>query len=280
MRLLVTGAAGMLGRDVVDVARGAGHEVAGFSRAELDVVDAAAVVRAVEDVRPDAVVNCAAFTDVDGAEERPDEARAVNGTGAGHVAAAAQAVAAPVVHLSTDYVFDGRKAAPYVESDRPNPRSAYGRSKLEGERTVAAANPRHAIVRSSWLFGTGGRNFVETILARGRERGEVSVVTDQVGCPTFTGHLAQALVALTERGATGVVHVAGAGHCSWHDFAVEIFREAGVDCEVHPTDTAASGRPAPRPANSVLVSERPDAPRLPSWRDGLAEYLAARGVTA
>jgi dTDP-4-dehydrorhamnose reductase len=280
MRLLVTGAVGMLGRDVVELARGAGHDVAGFSRAELDVVDAAAVVRAVADVRPDGVVNCAAFTDVDAAEERSEEAVAVNGAGAGHVAAAADAVGATVVHVSTDYVFDGTKPAPYVESDEPNPRSAYGRSKLEGERAVAAANPRHAIVRSSWLFGVGGRNFVETILARGAEQSEVSVVTDQVGCPTFTGHLAGALVALAERRATGVLHVAGAGHCSWHDFAVEIFREARVDCDVHPTDTASIGRPAPRPANSVLLSERPDAPRLPSWRDGLAEYLAARGVAA
>jgi dTDP-4-dehydrorhamnose reductase len=280
MRLLVTGAAGMLGRDVVEVARGAGHDVAGLSRAELDVVDAAAVERAVAELRPEAVINCAAFTDVDAAEDRYDEALAVNGAGAGNVATAAGEVGATVVHLSTDYVFDGTKSAPYMESDEPSPRSGYGRSKLEGELAVAAANPRHAIVRSSWLFGVGGRNFVATMLARGAEQGEVSVVTDQVGCPTFTGHLAPALLALAERGATGVLHVAGSGHCSWHDFAVEIFREAGIDCQVHPTDTAATGRPAPRPAYSVLVSERSDSPRLPSWRDGLAEYLAARGVAA
>jgi dTDP-4-dehydrorhamnose reductase len=280
MRVLVTGAAGMLGRDVVEGARGAGHDVAGLSRAELDVVDVAAVERAVADLRPEAVINCAAFTDVDGAEGRYDEALAVNGAGAGNVAAAADAVGATVVQVSTDYVFGGTKSAPYMESDEPDPRSAYGRSKLEGELAVAAANPRHAIVRSSWLFGVGGRNFVATMLARGAEHDEVSVVTDQVGCPTFTGHLAPALLALAERGATGVLHVAGSGHCSWHDFAVEIFREAGIDCQVRPTDTAATGRPAPRPAYSVLVSERSDSPRLPSWRDGLAEYLAARGVAA
>jgi dTDP-4-dehydrorhamnose reductase len=280
MRLLVTGAVGMLGRDVVEVARGAGHDVAGLSRAELDVVDAAAVERAVADVRPEAVINCAAFTDVDAAEDRYDEALAVNGAGAGNVAAAAGEVGATVIHVSTDYVFDGTKSAPYMESDEPDPRSGYGRSKLEGELAVAAANPRHAIVRSSWLFGVGGRNFVATMLARGAEHSEVSVVTDQVGCPTFTGHLAPALLALAERRATGLLHVAGSGHCSWHDFAVEIFREAGIDCQVHPTDTAATGRPAPRPAYSVLVSERSDSPRLPSWRDGLAEYLAARGVAA
>jgi dTDP-4-dehydrorhamnose reductase len=280
MRLVVTGAVGMLGRDVVEAAQAAGHDVVGLSRAELDVADPAAVDRAVTGARPDAVVNCAAFTDVDGAEERHDEAMAVNGAGAANVAAAASEAGASVVHVSTDYVFDGTKPAPYVESDVPNPRSAYGRSKLAGERAVAAANPRHAIVRSSWLFGVGGRNFVATMLALGAERDEVSVVTDQVGCPTFTGHLGPVLVALAERGTTGLLHLAGAGHTSWHDLAVEIFREAGLDCRVLPSTTAESGRPAPRPANSVLLSERSDAPRLPSWRDGLAEYLAARGVAA
>jgi dTDP-4-dehydrorhamnose reductase len=280
MRLVVTGAVGMLGRDVVEAAQAAGHDVVGLSRAELDVADPAAVDRAVAGARPDAVVNCAAFTDVDGAEERHDEAMAVNGAGAANVAAAAAEAGASVVHVSTDYVFDGTKPAPYVESDMPNPRSAYGRSKLAGERTVAAANPRHAIVRSSWLFGVGGSNFVSTMLTLGAERDEVSVVSDQVGCPTFTGHLAPVLVALAERGTTGLVHLAGAGHTSWHDLAVEIFREAGLDCRVLPSTTAESGRPAPRPANSVLLSERSDAPRLPSWRDGLAEYLAARGVAA
>jgi dTDP-4-dehydrorhamnose reductase len=276
MRVLVTGAAGMLGRDVVEVARGAGHDVAGLSRVELDVVDVAAVERAVADLRPEAVINCAAFTDVDAAEERYDEALAVNGAGAGNVAAAADAVGAPVVHVSTDYVFDGAKPAPYTESDEPDPRSGYGRSKLEGELAVAAANPRHAIVRSSWLFGVGGRNFVATMLARGAELGEVSVVTDQVGCPTFTGHLAPALLALAERGATGVLHVAGSGHCSWHDFAVEIFRQAGVDCRVDAATTAEMTRPAPRPPYSVMASERAEAPRLPDWQQGLEAYVAER----
>jgi dTDP-4-dehydrorhamnose reductase len=280
MRLLVTGTAGMLGRDVVEAARDAGHELAALTSSDLDVVDAPAVERAVAGARPDVVIHCAAFTDVDAAEERYQEALTVNARGAGNVAAAAAAAGAAVVHVSTDYVFDGAKAAPYVESDEPAPVSAYGRSKLEGERAVAAANPRHTIVRSSWLFGVGGRNFVATMLRLGAERDEVRVVTDQVGCPTFTGHLARALVELSEREAPGVLHVAGAGWCSWHDFAREIFREAGIECRVEPATTAELERPAPRPAYSVLVSERPDAPRLPSWRDGLAEYLAAREVAA
>jgi dTDP-4-dehydrorhamnose reductase len=278
MRLLVTGAAGMLGRDVVEAARDAGHEVTGLGHAELDVADADAVGRAVASARPDAVINCAAFTDVDGAEEHYDDALAINGAGAGHVAAAAAGSGAALVHVSTDYVFDGTKSAPYVESDRPAPASAYGRSKLAGEEAVAEANPRHAIVRSSWLFGVGGANFVATMLRVGAERDEVSVVTDQVGCPTFTGHLGPTLVSLAERETTGLMHLTGSGWCSWHDFAVEIFREAGIDCRVEPATSDQLARPAPRPAYSVLVSERPDAPRLPSWRDGLAEYLAARGV--
>src|SRR5437868_9463249 len=169
MRLLVTGAAGMLGRDVVEAARESGHEVVGLGPADLDVTDPDAVGRAVDAARPAAVVNCAAFTDVDGAEERTDEALAVNGAGAGNVAAAAAASGAAAIQISTDYVFDGAKSAPYVESDRPGPASAYGRSKLEGERAVAA-NPRHAIVRSSWLFGVGGGNFVATMLRLGAER--------------------------------------------------------------------------------------------------------------
>jgi dTDP-4-dehydrorhamnose reductase len=280
MRLLVTGAAGMLGQDVVEAARGAGHEVTGLGHTDLDVADPVAVERAVTSARPDAVVNCAAFTDVDGAEERYDDALAINGAGAGHVAAATAESGAAVLHVSTDYVFDGTKPAPYVESDRPAPASAYGRSKLAGEEAVAEANPRHAIVRSSWLFGVGGANFVATMLRVGAERDEVSVVTDQVGCPTFTGHLGPTLVSLAERETTGLMHLAGSGWCSWHDFAVEIFREAGIDCQVRAARSDELGRPAPRPAYSVLLSERPDAPRLPSWRDGLAEYLAARGVAA
>jgi dTDP-4-dehydrorhamnose reductase len=280
MRLLVTGAAGMLGRDVVEAARGAGHEVTALGHADLDVADPEAVRAAVGSARPDAVVNCAAFTDVDGAEASYDDALAINGAGAGHVAAATADSGAAIVHVSTDYVFDGTKSAPYVESDRPAPASAYGRSKLAGEEAVAEANPRHAIVRSSWLFGVGGANFVATMLRVGAERDEVTVVTDQVGCPTFTGHLGPTLVSLAERETTGLMHLAGSGWCSWHDFAVEIFREAGVDCQVQPATSDQLDRPAPRPAYSVLLSERSDAPRLPSWRDGLAEYLAARGVAA
>jgi dTDP-4-dehydrorhamnose reductase len=280
MRILVTGAAGMLGRDVVQAARAAEHEAVALARADLDVTDAEAVERAVVDHRPDVVLNCAAWTDVDGAEEREADALAVNGAGAGNVARAATAAGASIVHVSTDSVFDGRKNAPYVESDPTDPLSAYGRTKLAGEREVAASGTRHAIVRSSWLFGAGGENFVATMLALGAERDEVSVVTDQIGCPTWTGHLAPVLVALAAGGADGVFHVAGAGAASWNGLAVEAFQLAGVDCRVAPATTDDFPRPAPRPAYSVLGTERGDAPRLPPWQEGLAAYLAERAEVA
>jgi dTDP-4-dehydrorhamnose reductase len=180
------------------------------------------------------------------------------------------------VHPSTDYVFDGTKEQGYVESDRVNPISAYGRSKLVGEREVAAFNPRHWIVRSSWLFGINGRNFVETMLGLAQDREEVVVVRDQIGCPTYTGHLAAGLVRLLDGEDYGIHHMAGGGRCSWYDFAVEIFKQAGVDCRVLSMTSDMLQRPAPRPAFSVLVSEREHPVLLPDWREGLKDYLAER----
>jgi dTDP-4-dehydrorhamnose reductase len=280
MRLLVTGAAGMLGRDVAAAAGDAGHEVAALARADLDITDADGVTRAIAAARPDAVINCAAWTDVDGAEADEAAATAVNGAGAGHVAAAAAEAGALVVHVSTDYVFDGDATEPYKEDADTAPRSAYGRSKLAGERAVAQATDGAAIVRSSWLFGPHGRNFVDTMRRLGAERDELAVVDDQIGCPTYTGHLAPALVTIAERGLTGVLHVAGGGRCSWFDLAVATFEETGLDCDVRPQSTADAGRPAPRPAFSALASTRGDAPVLPPWREGLRAHLARLEVTA
>jgi dTDP-4-dehydrorhamnose reductase len=280
MRLLVTGAAGMLGRDVVTAARDAGHEVAALARADLDINDDAPVRATVREARPDAIINCAAWADVDGAETAEATATAVNGAGAGHLAAAAAQSGAHLVHMSSDYVFDGDATTPYTEEAPTAPRSAYGRSKLAGERAVAAANTAGAIVRSSWLFGPHGRNFVDTMRRLGAERDEVAVVDDQVGCPTYTGHLAPALVTIAERGLTGVLHVAGTGRCSWFELAAATFAEAGIACRVRPQSTAALGRPAPRPAFSALASTRGDAPVLPPWREGLRAHLARVEVTA
>jgi dTDP-4-dehydrorhamnose reductase len=276
MKLLVTGAAGMLGRDVMLAAGNAGHDVIGFGHTELDITDENALGAKVESERPDVVINCAAWTDVDGAEEAEAKALNVNGVAAGRVAAAAAAVGASVVYVSSDYVFDGSKGSPYVETDQPAPLSAYGRTKLAGEEATAAAGKRHFIVRSSWLFGIGGSNFVETMLRLASDHGEVLVVRDQIGSPTYTWHLAYGIVRLIEGVEFGIHHMAAAGACSWYEFAREIFDQAKVECRVLSATTEMLGRPAPRPAYSALVSQREHAIELPSWQDGLAGYLAQR----
>jgi dTDP-4-dehydrorhamnose reductase len=280
--MLITGAGGMLGQDVRITAQERGHETIALSRGELDVSDARAVMAVIADAAPDAVINCAAWTDVDGAETDYAAAQAVNGGGPANVGRAAAAVGAWTVHVSTDYVFDGLHTRPYVESDTPSPMSGYGRSKLEGERELAAAAAdRHTIVRTSWLYGLGGSSFPKTILRLARERDTLSVVDDQVGCPTFTGHLGPALVGLAaDPPPPGVLHLAAAGQCSWFEFAGEIVASAGLACEVSPCTTAEFPRPAPRPAYSVLRSERDGVPILPHWREGLTEFLAAIGAPA
>jgi dTDP-4-dehydrorhamnose reductase len=282
MRLLVAGAGGMLGRDVVGIATADGHDVLAYARADLDVTDAPQVVDVIGAARPDAVINCAAWTDVDGAESAAEAALRVNGTGAGNVARAAADCGAWSVHVSTDYVFDGLKTTPYVESDPVAPMSQYGIGKLAGERAVAAQAPiAHTIVRTSWLFGAGGPCFPKAIIRAAGERDELTVVDDQIGCPTFTGHLAGALIALASARIPGVLHAAGAGHCSWNEFAKEIVTSAGLTTPVLPGRTADLGRPAPRPAYSVLVSERcsEGAPVLPHWREGLAAFIDSGVLT-
>jgi dTDP-4-dehydrorhamnose reductase len=280
MRVLVLGSGGMLGRAVVRDAARLGHDVVALAHADLDITDAEHVARVVAAASPRAVVNCAAFTDVDGAETNEARALRVNGDGAGNVARAAAEAGARVVHVSTDYVFDGRKREPWVESDPVAPLQAYGRTKLAGEEAVAAANPEHAIVRTAWLFGAGGGNFVDTMLRLAAEREEVEVVTDQCGHPTWTGHLAPALVEMAERdGDVGVFHATGPGHCSWYEYAVEIFHRAGTRTRVVPTTSDRVARPARRPAYSVLGSERDPAVVLPTWEAGVQAYLDERPST-
>jgi dTDP-4-dehydrorhamnose reductase len=276
LRVLVAGARGMLGRDTTAAIAARGHSVRGLSRAELDITRPADVEHAIGALRPDVVVNCAAWTDVDGAEASAGEAMRVNDTAAALVAATAGAHGASVVYVSSDYIFDGEKRAPYVESDLPAAISAYGRSKQAGETSVAIANPRHFIVRSSWLFGAGGANFVETMLRIGREQPEVIVVSDQVGSPTYTRHLAAAIAQLVEGEEFGIHHLAASGQCSWFEFAQEIFDQEGLETRVMAGTTEMLGRPAPRPAYSVLATERRDPIVLPHWRLGLREYLRAR----
>lgn len=273
----MTGAAGMLGHRVVADARARGWDVAGVDLPDGDLTDPQVAQDLVEEHAPDAVIHCAAFVDVDGAEAKEDLAHAVNVDASANVAAAAAALNARVVAVSTDYVFDGTLTGrPYVESDPTNPLGAYGRTKYAGEVALANHNPNHAIARTAWLFGVGGKNFCDTMLNAGATRESVSVVTDQVGSPTWTGHLAPALLDLAAGDATGVFHTAGGGRCSWHALTVKLYELAGVTARVDETTAAEFARPAPRPAWSVLATERDETPRLPPWEEGVAGYLNDR----
>ena len=255
-RVLITGAGGQLGTALAE----AFPEADALTRSDWDITC----------VRPDLatdwylVLHAAAWTDVDGAEVDPEGAARVNVDGTRNVVA----LGAPVVCFSTDYVFDGLKAEPYVESDEPHPLSVYGRTKLAGEAEVRDG----WVVRSSWLFGWTSKNFVRTMLELGARQEEVAVVDDQRGSPTFVGHLAEATTSILGL-PHGTYHVAAAGECTWAEFAEAIFEEAGLECRVRRITTAELGRPAPRPANSVLRSER-GAPELPHWREGLGACLA------
>jgi dTDP-4-dehydrorhamnose reductase len=257
-RVILTGAGGQLGRALADTF--SQEELVALRHADWDVTLPAPPMLA-----PDLVLHAAAWTDVDGAESDPQGAAAVNVGGTQNAAS----LGAPLVYYSTDYVFDGRKREPYVESDGPDPLSAYGQTKLHGE---AAAGDRAWVVRSSWLFGPTGHNFVRTMLRLGVERDEIAVVDDQRGSPTYVGHLADAtkeLVALP----FGVYHVAAQGECTWAEFAEAIFEEAGLDTRVRRISSDELDRPAPRPAYSVLRSEKPNTPVLPNWREGLRACL-------
>jgi dTDP-4-dehydrorhamnose reductase len=255
-RILITGAGGQLGHALRETF--AADEVTALTHADWDVTLPPPVIE------PSLVLHAAAWTDVDGAESDPQGAAAVNVGGTRHAAE----LGAPLVYYSTDYVFDGAKREPYVESDPPDPLSAYGRTKLHGE---GAAGEQAWIVRTSGLFSEHGSNFVTTMLRLGVERGEVSVVDDQRSAPTYVGHLAAATKELLGH-PYGLWHVAADGDCTWAEFAEAIFEEAGVEARVRRISSEELGRPAPRPAYSVLRSEK-GAPRLPHWRDGLRDCL-------
>jgi dTDP-4-dehydrorhamnose reductase len=265
----------MLGHDVVRVAEEMRHQVVALAHDDLDVTDPGRVERVITRERPGAVINCAGWTNVDAAEESERDASLINAQGAGFVADAASKVDAKVLYVSTDYVFDG-KSGPYGESDDPAPINAYGRTKLAGERATALVNRQSFIVRTSWLFGLHGGNFVETMLRLGQGGGPVVVVHDQVGAPTYTWHLAVGLLRLIDSASYGIHHMASEGSCSWYEFAMEIFRQAEVVTRVMATTSDMMELPAKRPANSVLVSRRTAPIRLPPWQRGLSDYLARR----
>ena len=273
LRWFVTGAGGKLATDFAKILDG---DVFLSEEAALDIRDADAVHAAVHGFAPDIVLHAAAYTDVDGAEADPALAEAINVEGTRNVIKAVRGTHTTVVYFSSDYVFDGAKGSPYVESDLPHPLGVYARTKLAGEEEVLSW-VRGIVVRTAWLFSDTGRNFVKTILAAAPQRaaaGEpLRVVDDQVGSPTYAGHLAAAVDEALRQGlAPGIYHMAGSGYCSWCELAREVVQLAGLDVEVVPITTAEAGRRAPRPAFSALASERP-IPRLPHWAAGVAEAV-------
>lgn len=283
MKVLATGGAGMLGAALKKIFDVPGVEYFPIDITEADITVPENIAAYVKNISPDIVINCAAFTDVDGCEVKKEIAFAVNGNGAGNVAGAAAAVGAPIIHISTDYVFDGTKTTPYVESDPVNPMGVYGASKLEGERAVVAANPKYYILRTAWLYGAGGKNFVDTIAKLAEDREELSVVSDQMGSPTYTMHLAAAIKKVADcvlsnaAPAPGIFHVTGTDHCSWFEFAGAITKlRPGKLKSIKPVTTEEFGRPAPRPAYSVMSTEKIQntfGVSMPHWLDALKEYL-------
>jgi dTDP-4-dehydrorhamnose reductase len=276
MKILVTGANGQLGQELVRFPAPPDLEIVGFGRAELDVTDFGQCRAVLHAIRPDAVIHCAAYTKVDQAESEPDEAYRVNAEGSRNAVLAAEQIGAKFVYISTDYVFDGKTDRPYRVDDPPNPLSAYGRSKLAGERFVRTLSSRHFIVRTSWVFGPYGSNFVKTMLKLAEERDVIRVVDDQVGSPTCTRDLARFLLELVKTDHFGVWHATNSGFCSWYGFARAIFEEKGLNVKVEPCATAEFPRPAPRPAYSVLdhgaIRELGFEPFRP-WREALRDYL-------
>jgi dTDP-4-dehydrorhamnose reductase len=279
---LVTGASGQLGSDVVDVLHAYSEEVAAFDRSALDITNRAAVLNAFADVEPSIVVNCAAYTAVDAAEADEDRALEVNAHGPAHLAASCAATGARLIQVSTDYVFAGNAETPYDEKTRPAPRTVYGRTKAAGEQAVLTSGAEAFVVRTAWLYGQGGPNFVKTMARLAGERETVDVVDDQVGSPTWTLHLARGLVSLGVSDVRpGIWHCTNAGEASWYVFARAVFAELGLDpAQVEPTTTAAFPRPAPRPSYSVLSTAKWDAAGLPEmshWRDALHEAFETLG---
>jgi dTDP-4-dehydrorhamnose reductase len=272
----------MLGSDVCEVLAD-GHEVAAFDVGDFDITDYRSTVKVIHSAAPDVVLHLAAFTDVDACEEEANKSAAyeINANGTKYAAAAAGRRGSRLVYVSTDYVFDGTKDDPYIETDEPNPINAYGQTKLYGELFCRKLAPNHLIVRTSWLFGPEGRNFVDRIIEKATETGRVSVVDDQRGCPTYTMDLARAIRQVIELGLEGVIHLTNSGTATWFELAKHALALSGVDAEVLPVNSDAYPTKAKRPKYSVLgsvVTGPPGLDPVPDWRDGVKRHLARRGL--
>lgn len=276
MRVMIFGASGLLGQALMR--EWSGDEVVGLSSRDVDIRDKNRVSEKVQSVSPGWIVLAAAYTDVDGCESNQDRALAINRDGAVNVAEAAKGIGAKLLFLSSDYVFNGRKTSPYEIDDARNPLGVYGRSKSEAEERLQQLLPNCCIARTSWLFGTGGKCFPDTILKLGATRPRLDVVIDQHGCPTYSVDLAGAIIRLCRQDARGIVHVTNAGSCTWFEFAQGIVREAGLTTQVRPISTQQLPRPARRPAYSVLspTSLNRLGITMPGWQDALARYLKQR----
>ncbi len=276
MKAMIFGATGLLGKALMR--EWSGDEVVGLASRDVDIRDAARVRASVEESQPDWIVLSAAYTDVDGCESNPERAFGVNRDGAMNVAAAAKAAGSKVMFLSSDYVFDGKRATPYEAESQRNPQSVYGRSKAEAEVRLLETLPDCCIVRTSWLFGVGGKCFPDTILKLAAGRPNLDVVNDQRGGPTYAADLAKVIIDLCRQNATGIVHVTNVGECSWFEFAQQIVKDAGLSTEVRPVSSQQMARPAPRPAYSVLspASLRRYGIEMSGWKDALQRYLKER----
>lgn len=275
MKVLVTGAGGQLGLELSELLAGAGHEAAAFGRGELDIADAPAVERVLEEQLPDLIVNAAAYTDVDGCETEAETAYRVNALGPRNLAQHGERLGCELLHVSTNYVFDGESERAYAPDDLPRPVSSYGRTKLAGEEYVKGLCRRWYIVRSAGVYGRG-HNFVRTMLRVGAERDSLKVKADEYISPTYAKDLAQGILRVAEDGLYGTYHVTSSGSCSWYEFAREIFTLSGTEVEVSPVPGSEYPLPAPRPANGVLSPL--GSPGLRHWREALAEYLDREGV--
>jgi dTDP-4-dehydrorhamnose reductase len=276
MKILVIGARGMLGRDLMKVL--ATEKPVGLDLPELDITDAGSCRSQMEELAPELVINAAAFTNVDACETQQDEALRINGYGAGNIAAAAHALGALLVHYSTDYVFDGSAAEAYHEDDRPHPLSVYGRSKLLGEEQVAQKCPNHLILRTSWLFGCHGKNFIRTIVEAARAGRPLQVVDDQRGSPTYALDLAAQTRGMVDAGCRGIYHVTNQGACTWYELACRSVEYAGLNARIEPVKTYEVPRPAPRPACSVLANtrlERQGLARMRPWQEAVQSYVSS-----
>ena len=276
MKVLVTGAKGQLGHDLLNEMAKRGIDSVGVDIDEMDVTDAQAVERVLNSSGADAVIHCAAYTAVDAAEDNEELCAKINGLGTENVAVACRSLDIPMMYLSTDYVFNGQGERPWEPDDPKEPLNVYGKTKYQGELAVERWLEKYFIIRIAWVFGANGKNFIKTMLRLGKEKGKVSVVCDEVGSPTYTYDLARLLVDMILTDRYGIYHATNEGLCSWYEFAVEIFRQAGLDVEVTPVTAAQYAAKAKRPSNSRLNKDKLDQngfTRLPSWQDALARYL-------